>query len=145
MGRLPDLAWSGGNSGGQGLIPMPISMSQAFGGQADDEESSGRPATDYSIAGAPAVCCLSMSWKERMIGFVGCFSAGCFFELISFASWHWLLLGNSARFAFTYTLGQILFIVSTLFLVGPRRQWQAMAAPSRKIAFFVYVSCIAFT
>eukprot|EP00747_Dinoflagellata_sp_TGD_P067222 gnl/TRDRNA2_/TRDRNA2_155174_c0_seq1.p1 gnl/TRDRNA2_/TRDRNA2_155174_c0~~gnl/TRDRNA2_/TRDRNA2_155174_c0_seq1.p1 ORF type:complete len:274 (+),score=27.78 gnl/TRDRNA2_/TRDRNA2_155174_c0_seq1:49-870(+) len=155
--QLPELNWSmsgissSSGSGSRdrssgGFMPMPIVLSSAFarsGSSAsrnDDEQPEGAEA-DWSIAGAPCGICEGLSWRERLFGFGICFAAGCFLTVAACGHWSAMFIGQGERFALTYTLGNILTIGSTFFLVGAQRQWSGMWAKNRRLASLGYVAC----
>eukprot|EP00747_Dinoflagellata_sp_TGD_P067223 gnl/TRDRNA2_/TRDRNA2_155174_c0_seq2.p1 gnl/TRDRNA2_/TRDRNA2_155174_c0~~gnl/TRDRNA2_/TRDRNA2_155174_c0_seq2.p1 ORF type:complete len:238 (+),score=38.89 gnl/TRDRNA2_/TRDRNA2_155174_c0_seq2:49-762(+) len=159
--QLPELNWSmsgissSSGSGSRdrssgGFMPMPIVLSSAFarsGSSAsrnDDEQPEGAEA-DWSIAGAPCGICEGLSWRERLFGFGICFAAGCFLTVAACGHWSAMFIGQGERFALTYTLGNILTIGSTFFLVGAQRQWSGMWAKNRRLASLGYVACTVFT
>ena len=52
------------------------------------------------------------------------------------------MLLNPGGFAMTYTVGNVLALGSTTFLVGPRRQIRYMFDRTRIVATLVYLACI---
>ena len=83
-------------------------------------------------------CCPPLTFKQRVVGAFVCLALGAFLSLGSLTSLAKLLLGNPIPFAFKYTLGNLLSLGATSFLVGPLRQCRDMMAPSRKLASLVY-------
>ncbi len=83
--------------------------------------------------------CPQMSFKARLFGFASCFVIGCLISLSSLFSFTQLLHGRPAAFAIKYTLGNIVAILSTAFLVGPSTQLKRMTSPVRWGAALVYV------
>jgi len=57
----------------------------------------------------------------------------------------YLIALNPSAFAVPYTLGNILALCSTGFLVGPMRQLKMMLKPTRLIATIVYVAALVLT
>ena len=155
--QLPVLSWSArGDQEGvsqDGSQPMPISASMlpslsfaSATGDADDEADVSESApTDWGIAGAPCSLCAGLSWKERLAGFAVCYGLGCLVTILAFGSFAAVFAGAPARFALTYTLGNVLNLGSTCFLVGPSRQWSALTHKSRRVASFVYILCMVIT
>lgn len=80
-----------------------------------------------------------------MYGFVICFSAGILLSLSSMFSFTKLILGYPRDFAIKYTIGNILAICSTGFLVGPGRQLRNMTAANRWIAALMYLVAMIMT
>ncbi len=86
----------------------------------------------------------TMSRKKRLYGFVGCFVFGV---LLSVLSTLFLpqLATKPGKFAVCYTLGNLLALFSTGFLVGPWKQLKTMFAPERMIATIVYMAAMVLT
>jgi len=88
----------------------------------------------------------SLSWKTRMKGFGVCFGVGVFVCLLGA-----LVLainplgGNLKLFAVLYTLGNLMAIGSTLFLMGPMKQLSNMFAKTRVVATVVMLSALVLT
>jgi len=88
--------------------------------------------------------CPSLSMKQRLIGFGVCLGLALLFCLLSvlfLAS----IVTNPAAFAVPYTIGNIMAICSTGFLVGPMRQLKMMMNPTRIIASLIYVGAMVLT
>eukprot|EP00301_Raphidiophrys_heterophryoidea_P021573 c5963_g1_i1.p1 GENE.c5963_g1_i1~~c5963_g1_i1.p1 ORF type:complete len:182 (-),score=22.51 c5963_g1_i1:256-759(-) len=79
--------------------------------------------------------CPSLSRTQRLYGFAICLAIGI---IITFVGWLTLLTGNIAAFAVLYTVGNIIALCSSGFLVGPCKQVKNMFAPTRRIATCVY-------
>jgi len=77
---------------------------------------------------------LTMSWSRRIIGFVSCVLLG---GGLVFLSTFFLLAPRS--FGKFYTLGNLLLLGSTLFLVGPYRQFKNMCGRERAFATTIYI------
>ena len=90
-------------------------------------------------------CCPTLSWDERLMGFRGCFAIGLAVSLTSMFSFVQLLAGDPAPFAWKYSIGNVLAIASSGFLVGPRSQLEKMASPLRLGATLLYLASIALT
>lgn len=74
----------------------------------------------------------SLSWETRIKGFIICFVIGV---LCSFLGTLFLFLHKGmALFAVFYTLGNVVSILSTCFLMGPVNQIKKMFAPTRVLA-----------
>ncbi|EGZ07953.1 hypothetical protein PHYSODRAFT_306087 [Phytophthora sojae] len=85
--------------------------------------------------------CPSLTKKQRMIGFVSCFVLG---YIMSFGSTFALIAGsdNGAKFGVTYSLGNIISLCGSGFLVGPKQQVKLMFKPVRRIATVIYLLMI---
>ena len=79
------------------------------------------------------------------MGFVGCYAIGFALSLTSIFSFPQLLLGDPSPFAWKYSVGNVLGLSSSAFLIGPRAQIEQMASPVRIGATLVYLSSIAVT
>lgn len=77
-----------------------------------------------------------MSWGTRIKAFITCFIIGILLTILgSFA----LFLGGLSLFAIFYTLGNVVSMVSTCFLVGPVNQVKKMFSPTRAIATILVI------
>ncbi|KAK8735190.1 hypothetical protein OTU49_005553 [Cherax quadricarinatus] len=77
----------------------------------------------------------SLSWNTRVKGFAICFALGFLFSILGSALL--FLPGGFILFAVFYTLGNILALSSTCFLMGPVNQFKKMFAKTRIIATIV--------
>ncbi|XP_075215965.1 vesicle transport protein SFT2B [Lycorma delicatula] len=74
----------------------------------------------------------SLSWSTRLKAFIICFILGIFVSFLGSLS---LFIGKPlAHFALFYTLGNIISMLSTCFLMGPVNQIKRMFAETRIIA-----------
>jgi len=91
--------------------------------------------------------CPKLSFKQRLYGFLICFTIGLVITISSMFSYSFtrLLTGDPEPFAIRYTTGNIISLVSTSFIVGPARQLKQMTAPSRWLTALVYVGAIGMT
>jgi len=127
------------------------------GGDGDDEEDS---STRYQSSNEPSILdrargavglqptrreeivdavCPSLTFKQRLWGFGICFGIGCIISLGSMMYFHKLMRGNPAPFAINYTLGNMLALASTGFLIGPKRQLKRMSHPTRAGVAAVFI------
>lgn len=118
---------------------------------ADDQQSTWGAGRLFSRAFEPnddlplSSCFPALSWEERILGFLSCYAIGTVLSLSAFTSMHALMNGNPAPFAIRYTAGNLLSIVSTSFLVGPRTQIRKMTASVRIGATGLYFGTIVTT
>eukprot|EP01111_Echinosteliopsis_oligospora_P010863 TRINITY_DN3451_c0_g1_i2.p1 TRINITY_DN3451_c0_g1~~TRINITY_DN3451_c0_g1_i2.p1 ORF type:complete len:155 (-),score=5.35 TRINITY_DN3451_c0_g1_i2:6-470(-) len=82
----------------------------------------------------------SMSAKQRIIGFFICLLIGVALSFLSFA-----FLFDPTSFALCYTLGNIVMLLSTAFMVGPVKQIKNMFAPTRILCTIVFIAFMIFT
>jgi len=93
----------------------------------------------------PEGCFPSLTFRDRVIGWLSCYLAGLLISVLSFGSFAQLVLGHPFKFALLYSLGNVISLFSTLFLVGPEAQWERMKSPSRRVATAVYLSSLTAT
>ncbi|CAK9016748.1 unnamed protein product [Durusdinium trenchii] len=94
------------------------------------------------------VMCPSLTLKQRIIGWLVCFGLGVLLEFSGFGRGIHALIGGepaAERFAELYTLGNLLALVGTLFLAGPRRQLRRMGREKRWIASLCFVVSMVLT
>lgn len=89
--------------------------------------------------------CPGMTFKQRLYAFCICFGISLAISLTSMFSVAQLIAGNPAPFAVKYTLGNILSLLSTGFIIGPKRQVRNMTHPVRAASAFAYVLAMAAT
>jgi len=73
----------------------------------------------------------TLSWSTRIKGFAICFGVGV---LISILGSIMLYTGSVTKFAILYSLGNIIALCSTCFLMGPLAQIKRMFSSSRWLA-----------
>lgn len=102
----------------------------------DDEDEDKGIVTSISDAS-------SLSWSTRIKGFLICFILGCTLSILGSAL---LFLPNGLLiFGLLYTLGNVLSLMSTCFLMGPVKQLKKMFAKTRVIATIVVLVMIVLT
>ncbi|XP_033310522.1 vesicle transport protein SFT2B isoform X1 [Bombus vosnesenskii] len=85
----------------------------------------------------------TLSWSTRIKGFAICFIVGI---LCSFLGSFALFLHKGLTvFAVFYTLGNIISLASTCFLMGPFNQFKKMFAPTRVVATVLVFIAIVMT
>ncbi|XP_037786712.1 vesicle transport protein SFT2A-like isoform X2 [Penaeus monodon] len=77
----------------------------------------------------------SLSWSTRVKGFAICFILGFLFSLLGSALF--FLPKGAILFAIFYTLGNVMALSSTCFLMGPVNQCKKMFAKTRIIATII--------
>lgn len=80
--------------------------------------------------------CPNMSFKDRVRGCIGCTCIGIFLSFLGFMAW-WG--GHIGTFAVIYTLGNLVALCSTGFLIGPKRQFKQMFQAKRAQATAAYI------
>ncbi|XP_026472273.1 vesicle transport protein SFT2A isoform X2 [Ctenocephalides felis] len=85
----------------------------------------------------------TLSWSTRLKGFIFCFVIGV---LLSFLGSFALFLSKDLTvFAVFYTIGNIVSLTSTCFLMGPVNQIKKMFAPTRIVATVIVAVSFAIT
>ncbi|KAF9171467.1 hypothetical protein BGX20_007539 [Mortierella sp. AD010] len=86
--------------------------------------------------------CFNLDRTQRLYGFGICFVVGFLISILSTLS---LSTGMVGLFAVFFTLGNIISLLSTTFLIGPGKQIRTMFAPVRMVASIVFLSLIVIT
>ncbi|ELU40143.1 Got1 domain-containing protein [Rhizoctonia solani AG-1 IA] len=80
-----------------------------------------------------------LSRTQRLYGFVGCLAIGFVLSLLGSIL---LLIGSLASFALLYTIGIVVSLVGTGFLIGFGKQLKLMFKPVRVVATIVFFATI---
>eukprot|EP01065_Artemidia_motanka_P050490 TRINITY_DN8657_c0_g1_i1.p1 TRINITY_DN8657_c0_g1~~TRINITY_DN8657_c0_g1_i1.p1 ORF type:complete len:163 (+),score=8.94 TRINITY_DN8657_c0_g1_i1:84-572(+) len=83
-----------------------------------------------------AACFPTLTFSERIKGFVICCAAGL---LCSVMSWITLAVGKYVKYSVFMTLGNLISLMSSGFLVGPKRQLQTLFDEKRRTTSIVYI------
>lgn len=86
--------------------------------------------------------CPSLSYETRLWAFLALAGIGVALSLFSTV---FLFLNRLTSFAIYYSLGSIVALLSSFFLVGPCRQFSIMFAKNRWIAAVIYLVAIGLT
>lgn len=84
-------------------------------------------------------CCCQMTKKQRLYGFIGCFIGGILIAIMA-SFFVWTL--NFTAFGICYSLGNIMAIGSTLFIMGPASQCKNMFHKNRALATCIYLGSL---
>ncbi|CAD8116103.1 unnamed protein product [Paramecium primaurelia] len=84
----------------------------------------------------------SLTYKERLMGFAFCSILGYFIQILSFGSFIGILGGSPNKFALTYSLGNILALFGTAFLIGFKKQFENMIDNERKMTSIIFASSL---
>ena len=76
------------------------------------------------------------------MGFAICFTAGYLMSFASLKLIFKLVEGNPAPFVFLYTSGNLLSLLSSTFLSGPKRQCKNMFDEKRRTTSIIYLSTL---
>lgn len=83
--------------------------------------------------------CPKMTYQQRVMGFGICFTCGYLMTFASFRLFIKLVEGNPAPFVFLYTSGNIMSLLSSMFLSGPKRQFKSMFDEKRRTTSITYL------
>jgi hypothetical protein len=86
--------------------------------------------------------CPTLTYKQRIIGFVCCFALAIILGIISWIS---LFNGDIPVFAIIFTCSSLTSVASSLFLTGPMKQLKKMFEESRWIATLVFLVSMVMT
>ena len=85
--------------------------------------------------------CPSLTVKQRIYGFLGCFIFGMILSFLSIGGIFGALM-NPIRFAIIYSLGNLCSLGSTMFLIGPMRQLKRMFKKTRYVASILFLGSL---
>ena len=80
--------------------------------------------------------CPTLTFKQRIIGFIVVMCIGVIFAIIS---WVAVFNENWTLFGVGITFSNLCAIGSSLFLAGPKKQWSKMWEETRWIATLIYI------
>ncbi|KAL7482699.1 hypothetical protein ACHAWX_000169, partial [Stephanocyclus meneghinianus] len=86
--------------------------------------------------------CPKLTFQQRVMGFATCFTLGYLMSFMSFRLIVKLVEGNPAPFVFLYSSGNVLSLMSSMFLSGPQRQFKYMFDDKRKLTSIVYLTSL---
>mmetsp|Transcript_26492 Transcript_26492/g.76456 ORF Transcript_26492/g.76456 Transcript_26492/m.76456 type:complete len:255 (-) Transcript_26492:53-817(-) len=89
--------------------------------------------------------CSSLTFGERLFGCLLMHVGGYILDLGSLHRFFRLISGSPLPFVATWTLGHIVCLMGTTFLIGPRKQLQGMFHESRRKPATAYLSTMAVT
>eukprot|EP00761_Pharyngomonas_kirbyi_P012318 gb/GECH01012345.1/.p1 GENE.gb/GECH01012345.1/~~gb/GECH01012345.1/.p1 ORF type:complete len:187 (+),score=21.16 gb/GECH01012345.1/:1-561(+) len=81
---------------------------------------------------------VSLTREQRVMGCLGCIGLGVLCILISLSILPSVVL-LPRKFAFLFTIGNVLCIAGVTFLVGIKKQFQSMFDPSRAVSSAIYI------
>ncbi|OAV87501.1 hypothetical protein PTTG_04960 [Puccinia triticina 1-1 BBBD Race 1] len=82
---------------------------------------------------------LGLSKKQRLYGFFGCLFGGFAVSMIGSILF---VFGSLVSFALLYTLGILISLTGTGFLIGFARQIKTMFKPVRVVATVLFLGCV---
>jgi len=83
--------------------------------------------------------CPAMTLRDRLIGFSVCMVIGYIFSAQSTVKFVKLLAGNPVPFVLNFTVGNIIVMSSSCFLIGPSNQIKTMFHQKRAAVASVYI------
>lgn len=92
-----------------------------------------------------AGCFPSLSLTERLIAFGICMCAGTVLDILAWFSVIKIIEGKPQTFALCFSIGIIVSMAGSGFLIGFRRQCSMMFKPSRFITTVIFLSALALT
>mmetsp|Transcript_15702 Transcript_15702/g.21818 ORF Transcript_15702/g.21818 Transcript_15702/m.21818 type:complete len:199 (+) Transcript_15702:1190-1786(+) len=101
-----------------------------------------QPSEDSDMLEDISEFCPKLSFQQRVIGFCCCFALGYLITFTSFSFFVQLMAGNPVPFVMVYSIGNILSLLSSMFLCGPQRQLKNMFDEKRHVTSKVYLSCL---
>jgi len=96
------------------------------------------PDTQF-FEGEPAFKFLNLSKTTRLYGFIGCLITGFVLSLLGSI---FLMLSFFTLFAFLYSLGTVVSLLGTGFLIGFFKQVKLMFKPVRVVATIIFIASI---
>ena len=96
-------------------------------------------ASEPSFKEEMSAMCPSLTYQERVIGFLTCLILGFLLSLGSTFRLARLMGGHPGPFAIAFTIGNILSLASSMFFVGPCKQVQTMCHKKRRISALLYL------
>mmetsp|Transcript_22078 Transcript_22078/g.47387 ORF Transcript_22078/g.47387 Transcript_22078/m.47387 type:complete len:244 (-) Transcript_22078:583-1314(-) len=136
---LKESAASAGGSMRDNMSKNISSVRTGLGIPNATDDSSDAQSESSSIVDEVSEICPKMTFHQRVMGFGICFTCGYLMTFMSFRLFIKLVEGNPAPFVFLYTSGNILSLLSSMFLSGPKRQLKSMFDEKRRITSIVYL------
>ena len=90
-------------------------------------------------------CFPSLSLKERLIAFGVCVCIGIVLDILSWFSVVKIIAGKPETFAICFSLGVLVSMAGSGFLIGFKRQCRMMFKPSRFLTTFIFLCALALT
>ena len=123
------------------LVPLNISSKFTLSNEEENEEKSWKEQAEEQV------CALfpTLSWKDRFMGCLICMASGYILSFGSFFRFQELLLGKPVPFVTSATLGNVISLSGSCFLMGPTNQMKRMFHKTRRIATTAYLSSLCVT
>lgn len=126
----------------EGSEPLPTSASSGSVSSTGASTPGSVEAEERGIL-AEALDTSSLSWSTRVQGFAACFVLGAFISVLACVMFS--ITFNLYTFGILYSLGNVVAICSTLFLMGPTNQIKRMFNETRWIASTVMLVFLVLT
>lgn len=97
--------------------------------------------TNNNIESECCECC-ELSWNDRIIGYCICSIMGLIINLCSITKIKSAISGNLLDFIIFTSIGNIISILGSLFLSGPKNQCKSMFEENRYIVSSIYLLSI---
>mmetsp|Transcript_44281 Transcript_44281/g.79436 ORF Transcript_44281/g.79436 Transcript_44281/m.79436 type:complete len:241 (-) Transcript_44281:132-854(-) len=136
---LKDSATSAGGSMRENMTKASGSVRSGLGIPNATDDNSDAQSESSSIVDEVSEFCPKLTFQQRIMGFGICFTCGYLMTFMSFRLFIKLVEGNPAPFVFLYTSGNILSLMSSMFLSGPKRQLKSMFDEKRWITSTIYL------
>jgi len=137
---LKDSATSAGGSVRESMNKASGSVRTGLGiPSATDDSDAQSESSSVGVVEEISEFCPKLTFRHRVTGFGICFTCGYLMTFMSFRLFIKLVEGNPAPFVFLYSSGNILSLGSSMFLSGPKRQFQNMFDEKRKITSVTYL------
>mmetsp|Transcript_9026 Transcript_9026/g.20991 ORF Transcript_9026/g.20991 Transcript_9026/m.20991 type:complete len:250 (-) Transcript_9026:74-823(-) len=139
---LKESATAAGGNMREGMSRATDSVKTGLGipsGEASRDGESDAQSEASSMMDEVADYCPKMTYQQRITGFAISFTCGYLMTFMSFRLFIKLVEGNPAPFVFLYTSGNILSLMSSVFLSGPQRQFKSMFDDKRKMTSICYM------
>ncbi|KAL7530751.1 hypothetical protein ACHAXR_003650 [Thalassiosira sp. AJA248-18] len=140
LASLKESAASAGGSVRENMSKASGSVRTGLGiPTANADDNSDAQSESSSIVDEVSEYCPKLTFHQRIMGFGICFTCGYLMTFMSFRLFIKLVEGNPAPFVFLYSSGNILSLMSSMFLSGPKRQFKSMFDEKRQITSITYL------
>mmetsp|Transcript_4616 Transcript_4616/g.6954 ORF Transcript_4616/g.6954 Transcript_4616/m.6954 type:complete len:252 (-) Transcript_4616:148-903(-) len=136
---LKESATSAGGSMRENMTKNISSVRTGLGIPVATSEDDSEAPSESSMIDEVSELCPKMTFQQRVMGFGICFTCGYLMTFMSFRLFIKLVEGNPAPFVFLYSSGNILSLMSSMFLSGPARQLKSMFDEKRWLTSTVYL------
>lgn len=90
-------------------------------------------------------CFPQLTFKQRAFGLGCCIAVGLLMQITSFGAFASALLGHPSRWAIRYTIGNIVSLMGTCFLAGPKAQVKNMSRKGRRTSTAIFLGSMVLT